>query len=153
MTISHFIATSIALAASLILSGCVRSEVADLKSDPGITYEFQTPKPLDASYQAAIGGFTRCLTGWALRSALVIKPRIADDHRSAKIDYYQHSFRSGYWATVEFNAVVGGTKVNTYAIDNPGVRTLGPTLEKWVAGDTECYGLGDFFNDHRPMIE
>ena len=147
------IAAGAAVAAAMALSACVRSDVADLKSDPGLTYEFQTPKPLDATYQAAVSGFTRCLTGWALRSSLVIKPRVADDHRSARIDYYQHSFRSGYWATVDFTAVAGGTKVNTYAIDNPGVRTLGPTLEKCIAGDPECYGLGDYLGSRQPIIE
>ena len=148
-----FRVTAAAILAITFATACIRSTVNELKTDPGVAYEFRSPKPLNVAYNAAVAGFTRCLTGWVFRTSLSIKPRMADDGRSARIDYLQRGLEDGYWATVDLAAVEGGTKVNSYAIDNPGVRNLGPTLEKWIAGNTECNGLGDYFKKHQPMIE
>lgn len=141
-----------AILAALSLTACVRAEVESLRSDPGLTHEFQTTRSLDEAYGVAVKGFTRCLTGSVLRSTLAIHPQIDRDHGTATIAYLQHSFRSGYWATVDFTAQGPGTTIKIYAIDNPGVAKLGPEIERWMSGSTAC-GVGDFIGTHFPLVE
>ena len=145
-------ASVITLAAALGVSACVRSDVASLRTDPGLAYEFRTALSFDKAYEIAIQGFTRCLTGSVLRSTLAIHPEIDREHGTASIAYLQHSFRSGYWATVDFAASGSQTNIKVNTIDNPGVAKLGPELEKWIGGSTEC-AVGAFIDNHYPLIE
>lgn len=144
--------TTLAILAACAVAGCQRSEVASLRTDPGLAHAFETAQPLERAYELTVRGFTRCLTGSYLKQTFKIFPRYDRANRTATIAYFRDSFFDGYWATVDLAVTEKGTRVNVYAIGAPTMSNLGTEVEAWVGGSEECQ-IGDFLGRRFPVVE